>query len=259
MAGRLEGKVAIITGAGTGIGESHARRFAQEGAAVVLADINLPAVQSIAGDIEKEGGKALAVKLDVSQKAEVEDAVKTTLDAFGKIDILVNNAGVFERIPSVELSEAEWDRDLNINLKGTFLCCQAVGRHMVERRQGKIVNTASVSASRGGPLGAAAYCAAKAGVLGLTRELAMEWARYGINVNAVSPGATITNMMKSHFEESGLDEQEHARKWIPLRRSNRPEDMTNAVLFLASSEAETITGHDIPVDGGISAVFVGRR
>ena len=254
MAGRLEGKVAIITGAGTGMGESHARRFAKEGAAVVLAEIDLPSAERVADEIKAEGGKALAIKVDISNKADVEEMVKKALDAFGKIDILVNNAAVFKGAPAVELSEADWDFVLDVNLKGQFLCAQAVGRHMVEGKQGKIVNIASVSGHRGGPVTGAAYCASKGGVLSLTRQLAIEWAPYNINVNSVSPGTTTTPMLMNFFKAAGMSIEDHNR-WIPLSKPNSPEDMSNAVLFLASSESDTITGQDILVDGGITTLY----
>ena len=254
MTGRLEGKVAIITGAGIGMGESHARRFAEEGAAVVLVDIDLPSAEKVTAEIKAKGQRALAVKADISNKEAVQQMVKKALDAFGKIDILVNNAAIFKGAPAVELSEADWDANLNINLKGTFLCAQAVGRHMIERKQGKIVNIASVSGHRGGPVTGAAYCASKGGVLTLTQQLAVEWAPYNINVNSVSPGTTTTPMLMNSFKSFGMSIDDHIR-WIPLSKANRPEDMTNAVLFLASAESDTITGQDILVDGGITALY----
>jgi len=254
MAGRLEGEVAIITGAGTGMGESHARRFAKEGAVVVLADVDFPSVEKVANQIKAEGGKALAVKVDVSKKAEVEEMVKKALDAFGKIDILVNNAAIFRGGPAVEFPEEDWDAVLNVNLKGQFLCAQAVGKHMMERKQGRIVNIASVSGHRGGPVQGTAYCASKGGVLTLTKQLAVEWAPYNINVNSVSPSTTTTPMLMKFFEEAGMTIEDHTR-WIPLSKVNRPEDMSNAVLFLASSESDTITGQDLTVDGGVTALY----
>ena len=179
MAGRLEGKVAIITGAGTGMGAVHAARFAEEGAAVVLVEIDLPSAEKVAGEIKATGGRALVVKADVSKKADVDQMVQKTLDTFKRIDILVNNAAVFFAAPAVDLTEDDWDKNIDVNLKGVFLCCQAVGRQMIKQKYGKIVNIASVSGHRGEP-GQAGYAPSKAGVIGLTKLLAMEWAEHNI-------------------------------------------------------------------------------
>ncbi len=198
---RLEGKIAIVTGAGRGIGEAIALTMAKEGANVVVNDVDLKLAKKVADEITLLGREALAVKADVSNGEEVNQLVNKTLDKFKKIDILVNNAGIGKVVLTVEETEAHWDNVIDINLKGQFLCTQAVGKQMIKQQRGKIVNIASIMAHVGSP-GQAAYGASKSGVVELTRALAVEWARYNINVNAVSPGITMTLMVKSVMEEN---------------------------------------------------------
>jgi len=250
---RFREKVAVVTGGGMGMGAVHCLNLAKEGANVVVADINLPEAKKIAKQIKEMGRQSLAVKCDVSIKKEVEQMVKEAVGAFGKIDILVNNAGILIDALPEEMSEEGWDKTMGVNLKGQFLCAQAVGKQMIKQGGGKIVNIASVSGHRG-LKGEVAYGPSKAGVLGLTKVLAIEWAKYKINVNSVSPQSTITQMILDFYKTYGLDKESEDKK-VPLGRQNQPQDVTNAVLFLASDEADIITGADLVVDGGLCAVY----
>jgi len=248
---RLKEKVAIVTGAGRGIGRAIAVTLGREGAAVVVTDINLESTKKVADEITAQGGKAQPIKTDVSNAAEVNTLAERTIEHYKKIDILVNNAGVQKLIPALEFPEEEWDRIIDINLKGQFLCSQAVARHMVERRRGKIINIASIGAHISTP-GIVAYCASKGGVIQLTRALALEWGPYNITVNSVSPGLTMTALVEDSWKRnpdffSGIDR-------IPLQRPAKPEDIANAVLFLASEESDYISGVEIIVDGGTLTV-----
>jgi len=252
---RLEDQVAIVTGAGQGIGRAIALTLAKEGAAVTVNDINLDSAKKVAKEIKSQGGQALPIKADVSNGEEVNTLVQKTLAGFKKIDILVNNAGIGKVIPAMELTEAQWDSIININLKGQFLCSQAVARHMIKQKRGKIVNIAALSGRVATP-GMAAYGASKGGVLQLTRVLAIEWAKYNINVNAVSPGVTITATVENILKQEPDFIKGYLER-IPFRRAAKPEDIANAVLFLVSSEADDITGQEITVDGGTSALHPG--
>jgi len=248
---KLEGQVAIVTGAGQGIGRAIALTLAREGATVVVNDIDLEKAEKVAEEIKSQGGQALPVQADVSVGDEVNNLVEKTLDSYKRVDILVNNAGVAKMTRFLELTEAEWDRTMNINIKGQFLCSKAVIAHMIKQKRGKIVNIASLAAHIGAP-GLAAYGASKGGVVQLTKALAVELGKYNIMVNAVSPGLTMTDLIKSAVKDrpdfiEGIDR-------IPLRRAAEPEDIANAVLFLASSESDYITGQVIIVDGGLMAI-----
>ncbi|UCH87965.1 MAG: 3-oxoacyl-ACP reductase FabG [Thermoplasmata archaeon] len=243
---RLENKVALITGGGSGIGEAVVKLFASEGAKVVIADINIEQAEKVAGEVTGSGGEALAVKVDISNKSEVEKMVADAKEKFGKIDILINNAGINRDAFAVKMREEQWDSVVDINLKGTFLCCQAVQSVMAEQGGGKIVNTSSIGAL--GNMGQANYAASKAGIIGLTKTLALEFARGKIYVNCIAPGATKTPMT----EGIPPDIAEKIAKKIPLRRFAEPEEIAKAHLFLASSESDYITGQVIFVDGGIS-------
>ena len=249
--GRLEGKVAIVTGAGRGIGRATALAFAKEGANVVVNDIDIEAAQSVAQEIEALNCKALAIKADVSKSDEVEKMVAETLQSFGSIDILVNNAGKGQSVRAEEQTEEEWDSILDTDLKGSFLCCRAVGKEMIKQKRGRIINIASVGAHCAVP-GGSAYCAAKGGLVQLTKVLAIEWARYGINVNTVSPGFTLTPLTQPLEIVSPEMYQERITK-IPLGWAAKAEDQANAVLFLASPESDHVTGQELIVDGGVLA------
>lgn len=248
---RLKRQVAIVTGAGQGIGQAIAKTLAGEGAAVVVNDIDLEKASKVAEEIKAQGGKALPIKADVSKRDEVNNLVKETLASFQKVDILVNNAGIAKLTPSLELDEEQWDSTIDTNLKGQFLCSQAVARHMVEQKRGKIINITSLAAHTGTP-GLLAYSASKGGVVQLTKVLAVEWGKHNITVNAVSPGLTITELVKSVYKErpdvfAGVER-------IPLKRPATPEDIANTVLFLASPESDYISGQVIAVDGGALSV-----
>lgn len=248
---RLKKQVAIVTGAGQGIGRAIALTLAREGATVVVNDIDLEKAEKVAEEIKSQGGQALPVQADVSVGDEVNNLVEKTLDNYKRVDILVNNAGVAKMTRLLELTEAEWDRTMNINIKGQFLCSKAVIAHMIKQKRGKIVNIASLAAHIGAP-GLAAYGASKGGVVQLTKALAVELGKYNIMVNAVSPGLTLTDLIKSAVKDrpdfiEGIDR-------IPLRRAAEPEDIANVVLFLASAESDYITGQVLIVDGGLMAI-----
>jgi NAD(P)-dependent dehydrogenase (short-subunit alcohol dehydrogenase family) len=248
---RLKNKISIVTGAGQGMGRAIALAFAREGADVAIYDMNLDRAKNVVNEVTSLGRRALAIKCDVSKIGEVKQATKQVLDNFQKVDILVNNVGVSTKCPPEEITEDNWDQTIDTNLKGTFLCSQSVGIEMIKRRSGKIINIASLSGHFGRPDGAA-YCASKGGIIMLSKSLAADWAKHNINVNIVSPGHTETPKVLEDLESY----EERLRR-VPLRRPNRPEDIAAAVVFLASSESDNITGQDIVVDGGISAVHPG--
>jgi len=252
---RLDGSVAIVTGGGQGIGKAISVKLASEGAAVVIADVNIGVANDTAAEIKKKGYKATAVQADITKSKEVSQLVKNTVDTFGKIDILVNNAGVSEPTQVIELTEEGWDRVINTNLKGPFLCSQAVAKHMIKRKRGKIISIASVVSQLAHPT-QAAYCASKAGLVLLTKAMAAEWGKYNINVNAISPGAVETPRMKKFRTEnpSFLTGRVEA---TPLGRYIKPEEIADGVLFLASSDANAITGVNMVIDGGSSSVWAG--
>ncbi|MGQ9583665.1 MAG: 3-oxoacyl-ACP reductase FabG [Thermoplasmatota archaeon] len=243
---RLKDRVAIVTGGGNGIGEATCALFASEGARVVVADVDSPSAERVSAGIRAAGGAAVPVAVDVRKAAEARAMVETALREFGRVDILVNNAGINRDAMMKKMTEEQWDAVLDVNLKGTFICSQAAASPMMERKYGRIINTSSIGAL--GNIGQANYSASKAGVMGLTRTLALELARYNITVNCVAPGATKTQMT------AGIPPDIAARfmESIPLRRFAEPSEIASAHLFLASEEASYITGQVIFVDGGIS-------
>jgi glucose 1-dehydrogenase len=245
---RLDGKIAVVTGAASGNGRAIALRFAEEGANVVVADVAEAGARETATQIEALGRHALTTRTDVSKRSDVENMVRQVVESLGPIDVLVNNAGVETLISFLKLAEDEWDRVLNINLKGPFLCGQAVARHMVERGvRGSIVNIASIN-SEVAFRGQAHYVASKGGLRMLTRAMALELAPHGIRVNAVGPGVIDTPMTAQSLSTPEV------REWmmgnIPLKRVGQPRDVANAALFLASEEASYMTGAIVFVDGG---------
>ncbi|MGH7821879.1 MAG: SDR family NAD(P)-dependent oxidoreductase [Candidatus Binatia bacterium] len=245
----LDGKVALVTGAGRGIGKGIAARLAAEGARVAVAAVDGETAAATAAEI---GNGAIAVPIDVTDSASVRSAVEETTRRLGPIDVLVNNAGWDKVEPFVKSREETWDRVVAINLKGPITCARAVLDAMIERRSGKIVSIGS-DAGRVGSSGEAVYSGAKAGVIGFSRTLAREVARYGINVNVVCPGPTNTPLLQ---EIAGGNEKLMAslKQAIPLGRTGEPEDVAGAVAFLASDDARFITGQTLSVSGGLSMV-----
>jgi glucose 1-dehydrogenase len=240
--------VAIVTGGGRGIGEAISNRLAREGAKLVVAEVDLQNSKKVVSVLEKSGCDALAVNVDVSKGGDVKRMVEETLARFGGIDILVNNAGVNRRAPFLDISEEDWDWVQGINLKGTFLCSQRVAREMVKTgKRGKIVNISSIFAEIADP-DQTTYSISKAGVYRLTRNMAFELARYGINVNAIGPGPIQTEMTRHLVEDP--EKYRALLKSIPLGRLGQPIDIANAVCFLVGPESDFITGHLLVVDGG---------
>ena len=240
----LKDKVAIVTGAGRGIGKGIALSLAKEGANVVVSDIDLSSCENVVKEIETLGSKGLAVKCDVSNKIEVDAMVQAAVKKFGELDILVNNAGIFPFKPFLEMTEEEWDKVIDINLKSVFLCSQAAAKVMKEGS--KIVNTSSIAAFVGFE-GLTHYCASKGGMNGMIRALALELAPKKICVNAVAPGSIDTPGATQAVTE---EIKKQTLAMIPLSRVGKPEDIANAVAFLASSKADYITGQVLIVDGG---------
>ncbi len=244
----IQNKVALVTGGRRGMGKTHALALASQGAKIVVTDIDAKECLPVVEEIKSKGGEAVCFKMDVSNKAEVDEVFDEVIKQFGRLDILVNNAGIFDPKPALEITEGEWDRTLDINLKGQFLCAQRAAREMAKNKWGRIINIASV-ASGGvgiGFGGAAHYTASKGGVIGMTETLAVEWADLCINVNAIAPGAIDTPMVASMKKEM----EEEIKVRVPVKRIGRPEEVSAMVVFLASEEASYITGATFYVDGG---------
>jgi 3-oxoacyl-[acyl-carrier protein] reductase len=248
---KLDGKTAIVTGAAQGIGREIALNLAQEGANIAIVDVNLEQAEKTAQEFSSLGRETMALKVDVSRSAEVEEMVNKILDKFGKIDILVNNAGITRDNLLLRMKEEEWDAVIAINLKGTFNCLKAVTRPMMKARSGKIVNIASIIGVAGNA-GQANYAASKAGVIALTKSAAKELASRGINVNAVAPGF-IQTAMTHVLPETVVAEM---LKRIPLAKLGEVKDVAKAVLFLAGPDSDYITGQTIVVDGGMVMNFM---
>ena len=242
----LTGRVALITGGGSGIGEATVRRFSREGAVVVVNDVDIELARPVVAELQRGGGRALAVGADVTKRTEVEAMVRRIVDEFGQLDILVNNAGINRDAMSHKMTEDQWDIVLAVNLKGTFLCAQAVLPRMRERGWGRVINTSSVGSL--GNVGQANYAASKAGVIGLTRTLALEYAKYGVTVNCVAPGPVMTRML------AGVPEaiREKILGQVPAGRIADPAEIAAVHAFLASDDAAYITGQVLFVDGGAS-------
>lgn len=246
----LHDRVAIITGAQRGMGRTHALALAAQGARVVLTDKKPNACRAVADEIESMGGKAVCMTMDVSSKKQIDRVFDDVVDHFKGIDILVNNAGIFKPKPALDLTEEEWEETLAVNLKGQFLCAQRAAKEMKKHKWGRIINISSIASGQVGVgfPGAAHYTASKGGILGMTETLAIEWAPFGITVNAIAPGAIDTPMVESaKMPKSALNA---LLAHIPLHRMGKPEEVSVAVVFLASEEASYVTGSTLYVDGG---------
>jgi 3-oxoacyl-[acyl-carrier protein] reductase len=255
--GKLDGRVAVVTGAGRGIGAAEAIKMAEEGAGVAVLDLSAEAGQDTVATIKKAGGEAVAIACDVSSAKQVGAAFEEVAHRFGRIDILVNNAGLLRDNLLFKMSEDDWDMVLDVHLKGSFLCSQAVQQYMVEQEYGRIIMTSSIVAL--GNKGQVNYSAAKAGLQAMARTLALELGRFNVTVNAVAPGWIETEMTKEAAERVGItmeDMKERFAKNIPLRRFGKPEDVANVVAFLASDEASYISGETIYVAGGPSSSVI---
>jgi NAD(P)-dependent dehydrogenase (short-subunit alcohol dehydrogenase family) len=243
---RLRDKIALVTGAAGGIGAATARRFAREGAAVAINDAKPEGLEAVAGEIRAAGAKALVLPGDVTKKADCERIVQEVSRTFGRLDILINNAGINRDAMAAKMTEEQWDAVLSVNLKGTFLCAQAALPGMRERAWGRVVNTSSIGSL--GNIGQANYAASKAGVIGLTKTLALEYAKYGVTVNAVAPGPVMTAML------AGVPDaiRERIVAQVPVGRIASPDEIAGVHVFLASDDAAFITGQVIFADGGMS-------
>lgn len=243
---RLKGRVAIITGGARGIGKAIALALVRQGAKVAIVDFDKEGARALKDRIEKEQGQAIAIPCDVSKSSEVKAMVDQVKKAFGRIDILVNNAGIIRRGTIETVTEEDWDRVIEVNLKGTFNCSKAVFETMKQQRYGKIINVSSIAGKMGDITSAPGYGPSKAGIDALTKTLARQLAPYGINVNAVAPHAIETEMSAQWSEER----RKEIIASIPLGRLGKPEDVAEAVLFLASESASFITGEILDVNGG---------
>lgn len=246
----LQNKVALVTGARRGMGRSHALALAGQGAKVVITDIDLAQCELVADEVRANGGDVICFKLDVTNKAEVDSVFDQVVAKYGRLDILVNNAGIYQSKPFLEMSEEEWDRTIDINLKGQFFCAQRAAKEMAKNNWGRIINIASI-ASGGvgvGIAGGAHYTASKGGIIGMSETLAVELAPLGINVNVIAPGAIDTPMVQAASLPKEVMDAMLAG--VPLKRMGRSEEVSAAVVFLASDEASYITGSTMYVDGG---------
>lgn len=263
---RLKDKIALVTGAGQGIGKGIAVRFAREGADVIINDVSRENAESVAEEIRKLGRKSIAVVADISKKSEVDKMAQKVFFEFKSVDILVNNAGISRIVPFWDMTEEIWDKVININLKGTFLCCLVFVPHMIERRgtrrapegsgSGKIINMSSKSGKIGNTA-FAAYCASKSGIIGFTQSLALDLAQFNINVNAICPGIVFTphwDELEKQYAKKRNMPVEDVRKYlegkIPLGRAQTVEDVANIAVFLASDQSDYMTGQAINITGG---------
>jgi len=246
----LTGRSAVVIGGGTGIGRAIALGLAQAGADVAPTSRRKDVVDAAAGEIEGLGRRSLRVTSDIADESSLTAVLRAAVDAFGKVDILVNSAGITKRTPTIEVSDREWNDILATNLTGTLRACRVFGRHMIERQYGRIINIASLS-SFVALLDVAAYSASKAAVASLTKSLAIEWARMGVNVNAIAPG-----VFRTPLNEGLLDGTVRGREFLtrtPMARFGNVEELAGAAVFLASEAASFVTGHILAVDGGFLA------
>jgi NAD(P)-dependent dehydrogenase (short-subunit alcohol dehydrogenase family) len=251
---RLKGKVAIITGGGSGFGEVTARIFAHEGAAVMLADINGPAAAAVAESINNEGGRAIWSKTDVSSASSVDAMVQTTLGNFERVDILFNNAGIESFGTVIESDEETWDRTFAIHVRGAYLCSKYALPTMIDSKRGGVVINVSSVAGLVGLQHMSAYSAAKGAIISLTRAMAVDFAQYGIRVNCIAPGTSMTPLGKRLIENDTPEKLAQRLSRYPLGRFGKPEEIARSVLFLASDDSSYATGMCLVVDGGLTAV-----
>lgn len=253
MAARLEGKVALVTGGGSGIGKATALAFAKEGAKVAIADVAVDNGEATARQIQQAKGKAIFIRTDVSQPSEVRTMVKKAIAAYGSLDCAVNNAGIEGKMTSVAAcTEENWERVININLKGVWLCMKYQIPYMREQGGGSIVNMASIAGLRSGLQRFSTYVASKHGVVGLTKAAAVEYAKAGIRINAVCPGFIQTPMVESDSQRNAQLET-IVKDFVPAGRLGTPEEIAEAVVWLSSNAASFVTGHAMVVDGGFLA------
>lgn len=243
--GAIENKIAIVTGGGGGVGSAIVRRFAREGAKLAVADIDAATAKTAAADLAAQGADVTAITADVTKKQSAGDMIKAALERWGRIDILVNVAGGADRKPVVDMTAADWDHIVDMNLKSVFLCSQAVLPTMLKQKYGKIVNISSIYGFTGNAT-RSSYAAAKAGVAAFTKSLALEVVQDGINVNAVAPGRVETERVRSHYSDEAWAA---AVAQIPMGRTGTPEEIASAVLFLVNDENKYITGQTIHVNG----------
>ena len=256
MGTRLENKVAFITGAGRGIGQAIARKMAHEGAMVALAEIEFESAQNLAAELLKQGCQALAIQTDITRETDVQAAVSQAIERFGRVDILINNAGKNFYYDATTMSEADWDNAINVDVKGAWLCCKHVLPSMKTAKAGSIVNIASVHARITAP-GHFPYAAAKSALVGLTRNLALDYAPYNIRVNAICPGWVRTALVQGWFDRQADPKaaEDRVLSFQPLQRIGTPEEIASFVAFVASDEASFITGAELVIDGGMSIMF----
>jgi len=250
---RVEGKVALLTGAGGHLVGEMSRALGKAGMKVACCDLRLDDAERTAGEITTAGGSAIAIQMDVRQRSAFESALAKTLDAFGRLDCVLNGAGINAPTPFFEIPLEEWNNILAVQVTGTMLGCQVLGRHLVDQGHGSIINISS--ASSGPPLSKAfTYSVAKAGIMNLTQNLAREWATRGVRVNALRPGFFPTEWSKKHFIDA--QRQEAILSHTPMRRYGHPAELVGAVLWLFSDAAGFVTGAEIPVDGGFTAMTI---
>jgi NAD(P)-dependent dehydrogenase (short-subunit alcohol dehydrogenase family) len=251
----LTGQTVLVTGAARGLGKAMAKGFVAAGADVAVADIDGAAAARTAQELAAAGTKCYAIEVDVADLQSVTDMTRTVVEKWGKIDVLVNNAGIGHNAPAEEMEKSDWDRVIAVNLTGVFLCAQSVGREMIRRKQGNIINVSSMSSLVANyPQPQIAYNASKAGVNMVTKSLASEWAQYGIRVNAIAPGYMKTALTKPFFDDPEVsakwDTQENWVRPTPLQRVGNPDELVGTILYLASDASSFVTGHILVIDGG---------